>query len=153
MWGMWPADVLLSNAYVLGNMKPSRDLPAGRLCKKARSGAGAPGATVLRKSAPLKLTDTASTAAAICSTRSPGRRVIVHGHFAVRLSPAGQVEPAAGPVSTFGDCSATPFGKNIVCPTDSNLFCKQLPAIISLTLNCPLEPSEKPNNVSPSSMV
>src|SRR5258708_39313976 len=103
-------------------MTPSSDFPAGRLCKKPRLGAGAPAATVLKKSAPVKPTGAASSAAAICSRRQQTRTVTVQGHLAVRDNPAGRLpalEFAAcgGLSSIFGDCSATPGGKKIVCPT------------------------------------
>src|SRR5260221_2471629 len=128
-------------------MNPSSDFPAGRLCKKPRLGADAPAATVLKKSAPLKPTGTASTAAAICSRRQPTRTVTVQGHLAVRVNALGRLPPPAlaactGLSSILGEWSATPGGKKIVCPTASNLLLpRQLPAMMSATVILPFEPS------------
>src|SRR5258706_7002337 len=78
------ADVLLSSIYAPGNINPSSDTPPGRLLRMGKLGTGAPAPTVAIKSAPVKLTGLLSTAAAICSSRQPGRTEIVQGQFALR---------------------------------------------------------------------
>src|SRR5437016_6312037 len=116
-------------------MNPSSDFPGGRLLKKGRAAIKALGATLARKSAPLNPADTLSTASAICSNRQPTRTVIVQGQLAARVSLSGDpVTPLLLAVlAGCAACCATSGGKNKICPMESVLLFRQLPAIMVST--------------------